>query len=68
MKSLAEGVDVEAAAINDAFQRAYRYVFRSVNGNNDLTSVCMAPLLMTAGLADQTEPLTAQRAGYSLCG
>ena len=60
MKILSEIINIQAAAIDDAFQSANGDVFGTVNGNNDLTAIGITPFLMTAGLPDKGESMLAQ--------
>jgi len=56
----AEVFHVQAAAFNDAFQRADGNGFVAVHGHNHLPAIFMTPFLMAAGLCNQHEAMLAQ--------
>src|SRR5277367_5353620 len=51
---------VQAAAFNDAFQRADGNGFAAVHGHNHLPSVFVTPFLVAAGLPHQFKAMLAQ--------
>lgn len=56
----AEVFHVQAAAFNDAFQRADGNGFVSMHGHNHLPAIFMTPFLMAAGLRHQFKAVPAQ--------
>ena len=56
---LTEIFHVQAAALDDAFQRANRNRFAAVHGHDDLSSVFMPPFLMAASLTDAEKTVQA---------
>ena len=56
----AEVFHVQAAALDDAFQRADGNGFASVHGHNHLPAISMTPFLMAAGLRHQFKAVLAQ--------
>ena len=64
---LAEVFHVQAAAFNDAFQRADGNGFVSVHGHNHLPAIYVTPFLMTAGLRHQFKAVPAQNFDDFLC-
>ena len=58
----AEIIRIQAAAFDDAFQRADGDGFAAVLGDDDLSSVGMPPFLMAAALVHEEETMLAQYA------
>jgi hypothetical protein len=56
----AENFHAQAAAFDDAFQRANRNRLAAVHGHNHLPSVFVSPFLVAARLTDTEETMPAQ--------
>ena len=61
--SLAEFFHIDAAAFDDAFQRAEGDGFAAVHGDDDLMPIGVPPFLMAALLRDQGKAVAAENAG-----
>jgi hypothetical protein len=56
---LSENLHVQAAALDDAFQRANRDRFAAVHGHDYLSPVCVPPFLVAARLTDAEKTVQA---------
>jgi hypothetical protein len=52
LTTLSEIINIQAAAINNAFEGANRDIFGAMDGNNYLATIGMTPFLMAAGLSN----------------